>query len=220
MSRNLLEPWKDKIISDLPKEIWKDVVGFEGIYLVSNFGRIKSVERTIYKSNGQPMKIKSRIKAQHLYIRNGKENSANVTLSNENQLTHLGVSIVVGQAFLGKTKKNMVYCHLNKNPFDNRVRNLKIMSRKESSAINIELGKHTFAKDFDTNPVFLNQRYKSIYKYNQIDPETNKVLNTFFIIEIKRRYSKLDARIIERIGKGERLNKIHLGFKWERILIQ
>ena len=28
-------------------EIWKDVVGYEGLYQVSNYGRVKSLERKI-----------------------------------------------------------------------------------------------------------------------------------------------------------------------------
>ena len=28
-------------------EIWKDVVGYEGYYLVSNLGRVKSVKRKV-----------------------------------------------------------------------------------------------------------------------------------------------------------------------------
>ena len=30
------------------KEKWKDIEGFEGRYKISNFGRVKSVERTVY----------------------------------------------------------------------------------------------------------------------------------------------------------------------------
>lgn len=34
-------------------EIWKDIKGYEGHYQVSNMGRIKSLKRTILKSNGR-----------------------------------------------------------------------------------------------------------------------------------------------------------------------
>ena len=37
------------------KEIWKDVVGYEGLYKVSNFGRVKSLPR-----NGNVSKIGTR----------------------------------------------------------------------------------------------------------------------------------------------------------------
>ena len=29
-------------------EIWKDILGYEGLYQVSNFGRVKSLERIDY----------------------------------------------------------------------------------------------------------------------------------------------------------------------------
>jgi hypothetical protein len=32
----------------MDKEIWKDVIGYEGLYQISNHGRIKSLERKIY----------------------------------------------------------------------------------------------------------------------------------------------------------------------------
>ena len=38
-------------------EEWKDIVGFEGIYQVSNIGRIKTCERTIIRCDGKPHNI-------------------------------------------------------------------------------------------------------------------------------------------------------------------
>jgi hypothetical protein len=29
------------------EEIWKDVIGFEGLYSISNFGKVKSMERFV-----------------------------------------------------------------------------------------------------------------------------------------------------------------------------
>ena len=34
------------------KEIWKDVNGFEGFYQVSNFGRLRSIDRIITTKAG------------------------------------------------------------------------------------------------------------------------------------------------------------------------
>ena len=42
-----MEVWNNKCLSDLKGEIWKDVVGFEGIYQVSNLGRVKSLSRVV-----------------------------------------------------------------------------------------------------------------------------------------------------------------------------
>lgn len=35
--------WYD--LEDLPNEVWKDIKGYEGLYQVSNYGRVKSLER-------------------------------------------------------------------------------------------------------------------------------------------------------------------------------
>lgn len=40
------------------EEIWKDVSGYEGIYQVSNLGRVKSLERTVIDKNNHPKHIK------------------------------------------------------------------------------------------------------------------------------------------------------------------
>lgn len=33
-------------------EIWKDITGYEGTYQISNYGRVKSLDREIHKNNG------------------------------------------------------------------------------------------------------------------------------------------------------------------------
>lgn len=39
----------------LEGEIWKDVIGYEGLYMVSSFGRVISLERKV--SNGKSFRI-------------------------------------------------------------------------------------------------------------------------------------------------------------------
>ena len=37
----------------LENEIWKDVKGFEGLYMVSNYGRIKSIDHYVKCNSGR-----------------------------------------------------------------------------------------------------------------------------------------------------------------------
>ena len=48
----VMEFYKNKLLKDLPSEIWKDVVGREGEYVVSNLGRVKSLRRKVPTWNG------------------------------------------------------------------------------------------------------------------------------------------------------------------------
>lgn len=40
-----METYQNLSLEDLPNEFWRDVVGYEGIYQVSNLGRVKSLDR-------------------------------------------------------------------------------------------------------------------------------------------------------------------------------
>lgn len=43
------------------EEIWKDIVGYEGLYQVSNCGRVKSLSRYMNNKNGGKSLLKERI---------------------------------------------------------------------------------------------------------------------------------------------------------------
>ena len=40
-------------LENIMEEIWKDIKGYEGLYQVSNLGRIKSLKRKVYAGNGK-----------------------------------------------------------------------------------------------------------------------------------------------------------------------
>ena len=53
-------------------EIWKDIKGYEGWYQVSNQGRVRSLDRTVYFRDGKRSRIYKgkilRYKYHHMYI--------------------------------------------------------------------------------------------------------------------------------------------------------
>lgn len=68
-------------------EIWKDIEGYEGLYQVSNMGRVKSMERVVRGKNGGTRHIKETIlrprqnKFGYLYLtlyKNGEQWSARI----------------------------------------------------------------------------------------------------------------------------------------------
>ena len=48
------------------KEVWKDIEGYEGYYQVSNFGRVKSLDRQITYTERSGTKIIHNIKGQFI----------------------------------------------------------------------------------------------------------------------------------------------------------
>jgi hypothetical protein len=128
------EPWLDCDLIDLENEEWIDILGFDGIYNVSNLGRVKSIGRFVNTKNGSQKWIKEKIMKQNLV------KSANVKLSQNGISKTFQVSFLVYQAFMRDKKNGEEVCHMNKNVNDNRLSNLKILTHSDSMQKSYDLG--------------------------------------------------------------------------------
>lgn len=103
-------------------EEWRQVVGFEGLYEVSNLGRVKTVHRVLTRSNGAKQTVRERIRKQVTAQRGGY---AMVTLTNMCHRTLAPVHRLVLEAFVGKRPDGMECCHIDGNPLNARLDNLR-----------------------------------------------------------------------------------------------
>lgn len=126
------------------KERWLPVVGWEGCYEVSNFGRVKScfrrvksvssisgfrfIAEKILRQTKAKMFNSMRRKPYYYYI---------VHLSGAHRKSKICIiSNLVIEAFVGLRPKNNVCCHNNNNPLDNRIQNLRWDTEKRKCKIN------------------------------------------------------------------------------------
>lgn len=103
------------------EEIWKDIPGYEGIYVVSNFGKVKSLQRTRKGSYGSIRIVYEKI----LNHKIDKDGYHIVTLSKEGKTKCIGVHRLVAQAFLQNSCNFPMINHKDENPSNNRVDNLE-----------------------------------------------------------------------------------------------
>lgn len=99
------------------KEIWKDIPGYEGRYKASNLGRIKSMNYLGHEGNEQILKPN---------ITNLGYNR--VELINKKYLLHR----VIAMTFLPEYNEELTIDHINNNPNDNRLENLRVCTQKEN----------------------------------------------------------------------------------------
>lgn len=99
-------------------EIWKDIKDYEGLYQVSNLGRVKRVESSIIRNDGVIVNIKSKI----MKVTNSEYGQLSLSKNGKNK-THY-VSNLVATAFIDNPD-NCKYVHnINEDNTDNRVDNL------------------------------------------------------------------------------------------------
>lgn len=109
-------------------EIWKDIEGYEGLYQVSNKGRVKRLAS--YISNGKGEYFKE----EHvLSLGKNKQGYCQVGLSKNNKIKSFRVHRLVAKAFIHNPQNKKEVNHINELKDDNRVENLEWCTSSENS---------------------------------------------------------------------------------------
>ncbi|CEI81277.1 NUMOD4 motif [Oceanobacillus oncorhynchi] len=115
-------------------EVWKNVVGYEGIYEVSSLGKVRThAKNTGYLDRRSTKSRKQRIiKPQKSLAANQKCLRANVELYKEGSRKRVRVHRLVAEAFIPNPEKLPQVNHKDGNPLNNHVENLEWCTHKEN----------------------------------------------------------------------------------------
>ena len=115
-------------LENMENEVWKDIEGYESLYQVSSYGRVKSLN---YKGCIGKERILKQVFNDYGYLK--------VCLSKDGKTKQIKVHRLVAQTFIENIGDKPCVDHINTIRTDNRVENLRFVTRIEN--MNNELTK-------------------------------------------------------------------------------
>lgn len=195
-------------LEDLPNEIWRDIIGFDGSHSVSNFGRVKREQR--YDTKGRLLKAKI-LKRTYCIGKDGFKDNAKVTFGAEGRQYTKAVSILVAESFLGEIDDKHCVIHIDKDVTNDKLENIKIGTYSES----LELDYKTNSKrDWGFGQIGNIGRNKPVL---QLDLSDNIIAEFESLGEIERKLN-FKKQPISDMCRGKWKDKPHYtayGYRWK-----
>lgn len=110
-------------------EIWKDIKGYEGLYQVSDLGRVKSLDSIRTDSIGRKKFNKGQLLNAH--TQKGRKRKV-VYLTHKSEKKTVFVHKLVMQAFVGAPPAGMEVCHNDGDEGNNVLTNLRYDTKSEN----------------------------------------------------------------------------------------
>lgn len=174
-------------IDEIEGEIWKPCVGYEGLYSVSNIGRVKAEERYIIEKNTGIQRVKHP-HLMRLHLKDERSYTVGLIDAFGHHKNHF-VHRLEYEAFIGKIPDGFEIDHIDSNPQNNFLDNLRACSHAENSK----------------NPNSIKKR-KPSSKVSGVGVElvdrNGKVMMTFVSMKECAKYLNINVNSVRRIVVG------------------
>lgn len=151
------------------KKIWKDVIGYVGLYQISNYGEVRSLN---YIGN-----------RGKILVRSNKTRS----LSKDGIKTFISVGKIVAEHFIPNPENKTIILHKDFNDLNNRVSNLRWATNQEISDYMVAKGRIKTGKD---SPIY---GFKNLNVTGE--KHHNCKLTDIQVLSIRRRYNKGETQV-------------------------
>lgn len=119
--------------SDFSSEVWTDIRGYEGLYQISNLGRVRSYDREVCCGKGATRKIKGKVLSlcKGGRVLNDGSFYLKVTLTKDKHSKNASIHRLVAEHFVpnNSPEKFTEVNHIDQNKYNNRASNLEWCDR-------------------------------------------------------------------------------------------
>lgn len=168
------------------EEVWKPVVGYEGLYEVSNLGNVRGLKRGKVLKPGE---------GKYLFV----------VLCKDGIRHEVHIHRLVATAFCDNPYAKLEVNHINEIAWDNRAENLEWVTRLENIRHGSGIERHAEAQRNDPN------RSKRIMQYT-VDGE---YIRTFPSIKEMERQTGFDGSPVCKCARGSHRYSHAYGYKWK-----
>jgi len=112
----------------MSKEIWKDVKGYDGLYQVSNLGRVKSLDRYVNSKGDSQQLKKGKVLNMHLK----KDGYIGIVLCNYGKQKNFRVHRLVAESFIPNPENKAQVNHIDGIKTNNNFLNLEWATDSEN----------------------------------------------------------------------------------------
>lgn len=213
-------PYEQLLLKNLKGEIWKAVYGYEGYYQVSNFGRVRSLDRIIPHPRLYQQFVKGRILKQKV-VKDFNQHtgddmiSLQVSFAVEGTPHYHNVRRLVFAAFKQKIdfqKDGLYVINKDGDGYNNRVSNLTLVSKAEKQRRSIDTGRQDFDYLKSVDRSAWKKNYSRRIPINQYSAK-GKLLKKYTCIREAHKATGFDSKGVSNAAKGL-YNGFWRGFKW------
>lgn len=182
------------------EEVFKDILGYEGLYQISNYGRVKSLKRkNIFYCGLRKEYAERPVKEKILSISKSNRGYLQVCLTKNGKYKTFLVHRLVAQTFIPNPLNKLTVNHIDGNKENNCVNNLEWATSSENI-------KHAFT-------IGIKEIHNKL-KVNQYDLEDNFIKTWNCITDfLKANNINLKSSNISMCCKGKRPTAY--GYKWK-----
>lgn len=200
-------------------EIWKDIEGYEGLYQVSNEGRVRSIDRIVIQKNFKGNFVEAHYKGKILGHFFNKMGYKRVALNKNNKNKKFSIHRLVAKAFIPNPHNFPQVNHIDENKLNNTV------FVNDDGSIDIKKSNLEWCTaPYNTNYGSRNERLKTakaktVYQYT-LD---GKLVAVYISAKEAARQTRFSQADISRVCNGGYFDKKkkkwinmkqHKGFKW------
>lgn len=192
-----MDIYKNTNLNNIDSEEWKDIVGYDGVYMVSNMGRVKSLSRMTPNGRHFPTIIKKQSFNRGGYL--------HVVLYGGSRSKTWTIHKLVGKHYLCNPENKKTINHKNGIKTDNRASELEWFTYKEQVIHAFKIGLNVMPKGIRRNRALSDEDVFFVFNSDKTNTELANIYSldqtTISNIKTGRNWSSLTGKKYNRMNR-------------------